>query len=494
MLKRRDFLKLSAVSAGAAAFSLSDLRAAAGAAKKNVLFIGIDDYRTLIGSYGDKMAKTPNLDAFSKTALQFNNAYTQEALCGPSRCSLFSGLRPDTLGIIKLGQKGHVPEDTTVMNKHFKEGGYRTSGCGKLFHGLHKLEQQGWTEPYYKSPKPLYNNPDTLAFVEEKTSEAKEQGLKGKKLRQYIKGPSNEMADVPDNAYKDGDLTDHTLNMMEELKNDPFFLAIGYKKPHLPLCAPKKYWDMFKRSDFKLPENDQPPAGSPPYALANVTNGELHAYGDIERKKKVPEEKGLELIHAYYACASFIDAQIGRLFKGLKEKGLEENTIVIIWADHGWKLGEYSAWSKHTNYQLDTRVPMYIRIPGVTTAGTQTDALVELIDMFPTLVEATGLPKPKLCEGKSFMPVIKKPDIKWKKAAFSQYPKGKRMGYTIKTRSYRYVEWINRESGKIEARELYDHTKDPGENISLAKDPKYKKVVASLSKVLDKGLGWKKMN
>ncbi|MDB4297144.1 sulfatase [Flavobacteriaceae bacterium] len=453
----------------------------------NVLFIVVDDLRTQLGSYGNTTVITPNLDAFAKTAIQFNNAHSQVAVCGPSRSSFLSGLRPNTLGMVKLGEHGHPPAYTTVIPKVFKEAGYETVGSGKLFHGLHKLEKQGWTKDYFKSETNEYQNKNSVAKIENKIALAKEQGLKGKKFRVFTKGPATDNGDVDDLGYSDGQNAAFTIEKLKELKNDKFFIAIGFQKPHLPFNAPKKYWDMYNRDELKFPEYRKKPQGAPGYALANVTNGELHAYSDIERKATVPDAKGLELIHGYNACVSYVDAQVGKIMKSLEDEGLADNTIVVLFADHGWKLGEYNAWSKHTNYEIDTRVPLMIRVPGLK-SGVQTEALAELVDVFPTLCELTNIKAPKELQGTSLVPVLNDLDATVKEGAFSQFRRGSKEGITVRTKNLRLVKWYNKKTGKADAYELYDHRVDPNETKNVFKDAKYKKDIVRLQQLITDNL------
>ena len=272
----------------------------------------------------------------------------------------------------------------------------------------------------------------------------------------------------------------------------PFFLAVGFLEPHLPFNAPKRYWDLYDREEIRLPSQLEWPEGSP--EIARMNWGELRQYHGMPRKGPVPADLARTLIHGYYACVSYTDAQIGRVLGALEELGLADNTTVILWGDHGWKLDDYGAWCKHTNFEIDTRVPMILADPDFSaTAGRASRALVEFVDIYPTLAELCGLGVPPHCEGTSMRPLLEEPDRKWKPAAFSQYPRrGAYMGYSMRTERYRYTEWIHRETGEIAARELYDHSAGPIATRNLAAEPEMQETVRRLSAMLDKGKGWRR--
>lgn len=450
--------------------------------KMNVLFIVVDDLRPQLGSYGNTVIQTPNLDAFAKTAVQFNNAYSQVAVCGPSRSSFLSGLRPNTLGIVKLGEHGHPPKNTTVIPKVFKEAGYETVGSGKIFHGLHHIEKQSWTQPYFASDKDVYHSKEASDYIKSRVALANEKGLKNKKYRQFTKGPATDAGDVSDSGYADGKNTNFTIEKIKSLKEAPFFIAIGFQKPHLPFNAPKKYWDLYDRDLLEFPNYRKKPKNSPAYALANITNGELHAYSDIKKGESVANEKGKELIHGYNACVSYVDHQIGKILLSLKEEGLEENTIVVLFADHGWKLGEYNAWSKHTNYEIDTRVPMMIRVPGVKNATT--NSIVELVDVFPTLCELTGIKTPTNLEGVSLVPILNNSRATVKEVGYSQFLRGSKHGVSIKTKNFRYTEWVDKKTKKVVDKELFDHRADYEETNNVVHNSKYADELPRLEALL----------
>jgi len=487
-INRRRFLSIlaagSAISAFHPAMSLAGGSARSGNKNKNVLFIAVDDLRPQLGCYGQKQIISPNIDRLAREGLLFERAYCQQAICAPSRISLLSGLRPDSTGIYGLTRKiKDVLPDHVTMPQHFKRHGYETVSIGKVYH--HQDDDlKGWsTEPFRTMEGRGYVTEANKRLVIEyqKTNP----GSGGK-------GPPTEMADVPDNAYSDGRLTDFAVREMARLKDKRFFLAVGFRKPHLPFTAPKKYWDLYPADTINLADNPFHPKGATPYTMNNF--GELRAYyGMPKGNDPVPDDVARHLIRGYYACVSFVDAQIGRLLDELDRLELRDNTVVILWGDHGWKLGEHASWCKHTNFEIDTRVPMLVSAPGMKAAGQRTRALTEYVDIYPTLCELCELPVPEGLEGLSYAPLLDNPRLAWKTAAFSQYPrnwgKGDKavMGYTVRTRDYRYTEWRQDKSGEVRARELYDHRRDPDENVNVVDRPEYAETVSQLETILEKG-------
>jgi arylsulfatase A-like enzyme len=295
---------------------------------------------------------------------------------------------------------------------------------------------------------------------------------------------------VPDNAYHDGKNTDAAIEALKKLKNKKFFLAMGYLKPHLPFNAPRKYWDLYQPESIKLAENPFEPEGVTEYSLTNF--GELRAYFGMPKEGPVPDDLARQLIHGYYACVSYIDAQLARLLRELERLKLKDRTVVIFWGDHGWKLGEHASWSKHTNFEIDARAPLILSVPGMKTAGEHTFALTEFVDMYPTLSELCGLSLPDHLEGTSLVPLLERPGRPWKTGAFSQYPRRDAMGYTVRTDRFRYTEWQDRESGlpgqgEIKARELYDHQSDAQENVNAASRDEYAQEIPRLEVIMEKG-------
>ncbi|TKJ36319.1 MAG: iduronate sulfatase [Planctomycetes bacterium B3_Pla] len=452
--------------------------------KKNVLFIAVDDLRPQLGCYGVKEIISPNIDRLAARGLLFERTYCQQSVCGPTRASLLSGLRPDSSKIHNNNTpvRKAIPHITTLP-EHFKNNGYETLSIGKIYHHPDD-DRQGWSAKPYRAgtfPEGAWKGRGYL--TEEAVAQMEKYNKANPKMQG--RGPAFEAADVAYSAYPDGANTDHAIKELNRLKDKPFFMAMGLYKPHLPFNAPKKYWDKYKPEDIKLADNPFVPKDAPSYAMTNW--GELRNYYGIPKKGPCSDELARQLIHGYYACITYIDAMIGRLLDELDRLKLSDNTAIILWGDHGWKLGEHAGWCKHTNFELDTHVPMILSVPGMRTAGKRTKALTEYVDIYPTLSEACGLELPAHLEGCSMMPLLDDPDRSWKKAAFSQYPRGKVMGYSMRTKRFRYTEWQDTRTNKVMARELYDHAKDPQENVNAAAEPQYKQDVQRLARMLAQG-------
>lgn len=486
-VNRRDFLFMLVNGA-----ALSILRPTTSLARRrmgsrrkmNVLFIAVDDLRPQLGCYGQKQIISINIDSLAARGLVFERTYCQQAVCAPSRASLLSGARPDTTTIYDLSTplRKAMPNIITLP-EHFKNNGYETLSIGKIYHHPND-DRQGWSADPYRAgtfPEGAWKG---RGYLTQKAITQMEQYNKANPSMKG-RGPAFEAADVPDNAYPDGCNTDYAIKQLNRLKDKPFFLAMGFYKPHLPFNAPKKYWDMYKPEEIKLADNPFIPKDAPSYATTNW--GELRNYYGIPKKGPCSDELARRLIHGYYACVSYIDAMLGRLLDELDKLKLRDNTVIILWGDHGWKLGEHAGWCKHTNFELDTRVPMILSVPGMKTAGQRTWALTEYVDIYPTLSEVCNLPAPGHLEGLSTAPLLRNPELPWKKAAFSQYPRGKVMGYSMRTQRFRYTEWKDRKTGKVMARELYDHEKDPQENVNAVAQPEYEQDVQRLARMLKRG-------
>ncbi|MFP4058336.1 MAG: sulfatase [Candidatus Brocadiia bacterium] len=483
-MRRRQFLHMMA--AGAAARSVGRFLPPALAQKgeqpvRNVLFIAVDDLRPELGCYGDQQARSPHIDKLAARGLLFERAYVQQAVCAPSRASLLTGTRPDTTGIYHLRTpvRKAMPEVLTLP-QHFRQNGYETVSLGKIYHHWNDDNGIGWSVDAWHPRGPWegrgYRSEAALEAMRRRdATDPRKKGI----------GPPVDDADVPDNGYRDGATADKAIQELRRLKDKPFFLAVGFLKPHLPFNAPKKYWDLYRRQDIQLPARRDWPDDMP--RIAGMNWGELRQYVGIPSKGNLDEDQARELIHGYYACVSYMDAQVGRVLGELGRLGLDRNTIVVLWGDHGWKLGEYSAWCKHTNFELDTHAPLILSVPGQKTAGQSTPALVEFVDIYPTLCEAAGLPLPDHLEGTSMRPLLEDPQRPWKTAAFSQYPRGQVMGYTMRTDRYRYTAWIHRKTKKVVARELYDHQAGPLETVNLAGRPEHKATVEKLHAMLEAG-------
>lgn len=438
--------------------------------KYNILFIAVDDLRPELNCYGVKKIISPHIDKIARNGLLFERAYCQQAVCSPSRTSLLTGLRPDATKVYDLVThfRKEVP-DVVTLPQYFKQNGYHTISLGKIFHGTVE-DPISWSEPSWK--------PGGRSF----RGEGPVKENKPKNI-----GPAFEMADLPDNEYSDGMIAEKAVQTLSRIKDKPFFLALGFAKPHLPFIAPKKYWDMYEEASMVIPDKTAP-QNMPGLAMSDW--GELRGYDNIPNEGLVSDEQTRKLIHGYYASVTFMDAQVGKVLDELKRLELDKKTIIVLWGDHGWKLGEYGAWCKHTNFELDVRAPLIASVPGMKAAGKKTKALVEFVDIYPSLCELAGLSLPKHLEGSSFAPLLNEPEKPWKKAVYSQYPRqnDRIMGYSIRTDKYRYTSWQLKNNPKeVVAIELYDLASDPLGRINLASSATYTPTVKELSLLLEQG-------
>jgi iduronate 2-sulfatase len=500
---RRKFLTTTTL-LGIGAVALSPIKKVFGekldqissvfARRKNILFIAVDDLRPELGCYGHPMVRSPNIDALAKSGVLFERTYCQQAVCAPTRASLLTGRRPDTTKIYDL--KTHIRTtmpDVVTLQQYFKNNGYFSEGMGKLFHAGYE-DELSYSVPHRYAKAEQYALEANNQLKNDGGKVTKEDSEGGGRMR----GPATECADVADDVYEDGKYSEMAIESLRRLapktkskkegEHQPFFLGVGFRRPHLPFVAPKMYWDLYDRAKIPMPYPERP-HHAPDLAFANW--GELRSYSDIPDVGPCDEAKTKELIHGYYACVSYMDAQVGKILAELDRLDLRKDTIVIIWGDHGWKLGEYSEWSKHTNFELDTHVPMIISDPDLP-KGIRTSALTEFVDIYPTLTELCGLPLSEGMEGTSMVPLFTDPKRPWKKAAFSQYPrkKNKIMGYSMRTDQYRYNEWIDQGTKKIVAKELYDLKNDPLCKECIVDNPENIELIVSLHEMLT--AGWQK--
>lgn len=460
----------------------------AAAPKLNVLFIAVDDLRPELGCYGNPRIKSPNIDRLAARGLTFNRAYCQQALCSPSRTSLLTGRRPDTTKVYNLETnfRDEFP-DWVTLPQLFKQNGYVSLGLSKIYHGALD-DARSWSQPHWVPGGPPYGEAGQKV-LQARIKERKAAGQKARWRQDGIKGPPWEAPECADNELPDGRTTDKAVALLRENQAQPFFLAVGYLKPHLPFVAPKKYWDLYSEKDMKLAVNPFAPTNSPNYAAQEW--GELRAYVGMPKAGPLSDAQARQMIHGYYAAVSFTDAQVGRLLEELDKLNLREKTIVILWGDHGWQLGDHGLWCKHTNFEEATRAPLIISVPGQKHAGQRTDALVEFVDIYPSLAELCGLPRPEGLEGLSFKPLLEDPKRQWKAASFSQYPRtttehGKIMGHTMRTERYRLTEWKAAQGGFVEY-ELYDYQSDPQGNNNVATRPDQAARVKELAAQLKQG-------
>ena len=496
--------------------------------KPNILFIAVDDLKPLLGCYGNTMVKTPNIDRLAKMATVFNKNYCQQAICGPTRASLMTGSRPDVTKIWNLTtQMRDVNPDIVTLPQYLITQGYTTSGIGKIYHpssAIGSVDPVSWSIPYLKSKESdfpaefglpangQYQLPETKAkmtpdIIAERKQKNKDLAANDENPKS-IKGPSTECIDVPDNAYQDGVNALLAKNQIIALsKSDkPFFMAVGFSKPHLPFVAPKKYWDLYNREDMPIASFQEHSKNGP--LIAYHQSGELRNYLDIPEYATLPAdslriglklEKQKELIHGYYAAISYMDAQVGILLNTLESLGTLDNTIIVLWGDHGWHLGDHDLWHKHTNFEEATRAPLIIAGPGIKSG--KTNSLTEFVDVFPTICDLAGVVIPKNLDGKSLKPLMLNNKAKGKEYAISQYPRklkkaemaklgyadAKMMGYSLRTNQYRYTIWMNNFNSKeafnesqVYASEMYDYVKDPLEKVNVVNDKNYTSISASL--------------
>lgn len=470
----------------------------------NVLFISIDDLRPEMGCYGNAIIQTPNMDRLAARGMVFNLAYCQQAVCSPSRSSIMTGRRPDATLVYDLEThfRAALP-DAVTLPEHFKNHGYRCLALNKIYHnGIE--DGRSWSEPHWY-PRGTTVDTDPVDWnqrivkkfspaVTEYTQQA--EALKNSNpsnasrlaKKKSVKGPAFEISPKRDDELPDGFTAKEAVARLHELKNDgkPFFLAVGFSKPHLPFVAPKKYWDLYNPDQIPTPAFGQLPDGAPEFV--GHTNGELHAYAQVPSKDPLPDDFARKLRHGYYACVSYVDAQVGRLLDALEQEGLADNTVIVLWGDHGWQLGDHGLWHKHTNFELATRSPLLISVPGAKTMGQKCNQPVEFVDVYPTLADVCGLPLTEDLDGVSLKRCIDDAYASVKPVAISQYPRsdGKRrlMGYSIRDTRWRLTLWRDRASNDIPFIELYDELNDPAETKNLAKQPEHSAVIAQLSKHL----------
>jgi arylsulfatase A-like enzyme len=455
--------------------------------KLNVLFIAADDLRPQLGCYGHKQMITPNLDALARSGMVFERAYCQAATCRASRLSLLTGMRPDSTRIHTNGGphfRKRMP-DLVTLPLLFQNNGYHSQSLGKIFHGAFQVRSQ-WNDPkswsvpeWWPSPR-YYYTPAGIASARKVFARTKPDNVDDW-VNHFVLGQSWEAPEVADNVLYDGQVADRAIKTLREIHDEPFFLAVGFLKPHLPFIAPKKYWDLYPDEQVAVASNQHPPADVPKYALTHW--GHPRSYTDVPNAGPMPGPLVRRLTRGYAACVSYVDAQVGRVLAELDRLDLRDDTIVVFWGDHGYHLGENDIWGKATNFELSTRVPLIISAPQMLSAGQSTTALVELVDIYPTLCELTGLELPDHLEGKSMKPLMDEPNQAWKQVALSQFPRGRVMGRSMRTERWRFTLWT--ESNKTIAVELYDHKADPAENQNIAISKEHANRVKQLTAQLE---------
>ena len=449
------------------------------AEKPNVLLILVDDLKPVLGCYGDPVAKTPNLDALASRGMRFDLAYCNQAVCAPSRFTLMLGSHSTSTGLYGLGSslRERIPDAVTLPQYFAKHGGYRTESVGKVFHVGHGNEgdPQSFSVPPFKDKVIEYLEPASTHGGQLTREEALFTNQALDRIRSLPRGAAFESPEAADDDYADGRVAAETVKRLRDAKarsetdGTPFFIAAGFVRPHLPFCAPRKYWDLYDPATLPMPRHTAFPKGAPEVAVKR--GGEITAYDPVPENGEVDADLTRQLIHGYYASTSFVDAQIGHVVDALDELGLAENTLVVLWGDHGFHLGDLGIWTKHTNYEQANRIPLVIVAPGVAAPGSSTRQLAESVDLFPTLAELAGLPAPsgpQSIDGLSLVPVLRDPTTRVRDHAFHAYPKA-RIGRAIRTERYRLVEWKNPgEADTDAAYELYDYQSDPLETENHA--------------------------
>ncbi|HJN13516.1 MAG: sulfatase [Pirellulaceae bacterium] len=500
---RRTILQIILFSIGLSVVQVRPSEVLAGNGRRpNILWIMSDDLRPQLGCYGDSVVKTPHLDAFAKRSLQFERAYVQCAVCSPSRNSMLSGVRPNTTGLRGFGVRVRaVMPDIVTLPQHFKQNGHHTRAFGKIFHIYAESmlgsedDPQSWSEPLQLPTVPVWG-PQQNALRERLIAEARAEGKQFKHPHDWPRAETWDDSDVPDDQMQDG----NTASMAEAFlrsragKNQPFFAAVGFLRPHLPFNAPRKYWDLYDPDSLSLPTFRQRPKAAPPWS---VTQGIVKNYYNMPQFASIDETFLRRYLQAYLACISYVDACVGRVLTALEASGHGDDTIVLFMGDHGYQMGEYDSWGhKHSNFEISTRAPLLISAPGMKRAGTATRQLTEFLDLYPTLCDLAGLASPDHLEGNSFAPLLIDPTASHRDAACNEMVRAKRIGRSIRTEDFRYTEWRDRR-GHLVARELYDHRNDRKsgylETVNVEGQEEFVETIARLSNRLGKLVPHQKM-
>lgn len=428
----------------------------------NILFIAVDDLRPELHCYGREMISSPNIDRLAAEGTRFDRSYCNIPVCGASRASLMTGLRPARNRFLSyLSRADEEAPGIITLPGHFRKNGWYTISNGKIFHHDND-DSASWNEIWH----PVSNSISWRDYALEENILRDTSDL--------FRGPPFERAGVADSIYKDGKIASKTIRDLQKLKelHKPFFLAAGFYKPHLPFNAPEKYWALYD-GKVALPDNNYPPENAPPESLHNF--GELRAYAGVPPNGPVPDEFARELIHGYYASVSYTDAQIGKILDELERLELDRTTIVILWGDHGWNLREHGLWCKHCNYETSLHTPLVLKVPGTDQVGA-TSEIVEYVDIYPTLCELAGLELPDHLQGNSFRELLFDPDATSDGVAICQWY----AGITTIRENWFYTEWVN-DRDSAYARMLYDHRVDPHENRNISEDPIHAETIDGLS-------------
>ncbi len=462
---------------------------------KNVLLILVDDLKPTLGCYGDPIAVSPNIDRLAGLGIRFNNAYCNQAVCMASRYNLLTGARSTSTGLYNFGSEFRdIYPDAITLPQYFMNAGYHTEAIGKVFHVGHGNtdDKVSWSIPLHHEKMIEYILPEStnrqLTREEVFFENTRLYFDDVPPMRELPRGAAWEIADVLDEAYADGRIARRAIDRLRVHNanpEQPFFMAVGFMRPHLPFVPPKKYWDMYDPEKLPMPEFEQDPENAPPMAIKR--GGEIEQFDKIPIGQHIfPDSIKRKLIHGYYASVSYVDAQVGRVVNELERLGMLDNTIVILWSDHGWHLGDHGYWTKHTLYEQANVIPLIMVVSGVTTPGTATDQIIETVDIYPTLTNLAGLgfpEAPQPIDGLSMVPVLKNPSLEIRDHAYHSFTRGGYIGRAIRTDRYRLVEWV-RINNQDEERfyELYDYLTDPLETRNVYDE--HPEVVASLMSIL----------
>ncbi len=485
--------------------------------RPNILFIAMDDLKPMLGCYGDSSIITPNIDAVAINGAVFLNNHCQQAVCGPSRASLLTGMYPDQIGITDFSSIRAKNPDIVTLPQYFKEQGYTTVNISKIFdyRTVDKgMDTISWSWPYFPSGDEIrayfppeigsvtgyfYQSELVKQTFKEKKAEAETLGINPiQHLHKFIK-PATECLDLPDHAYKDGVFAIRAVEDLAKLAagEKPFFLAVGFERPHLPWTAPKKYWDMYDRAAIDLEEfrgyaeNDHEYYYSKANELRTYTDEQGNdAYDKLANDIPLTEEEERLLVHGYMASVTYIDYQLGKIMDQLENLELEGNTIVVLWGDHGWHLGDHGLWGKATNFEQATRSPLIISVPGL--QDFHIDRPTEFVDLYPTLCDLAGLEIPEQLPGRSLVDLLYGDEDQENIYAFSQFTRGNKMGYAIRDDRFRYVEWMeegrhvnpNADYSKPGSKQLFDYDYDPLETVNIAGEDSVTEAQQRLAKAL----------
>ena len=439
--------------------------AEAGSAPRNVLFISVDDMNNDLGCYGNPQIHSPNIDRLAAQGVMFDRAYCQFPLCSPSRTSLMTGLRPDTTEVFDLRKHFRdVVPDVVTLPQLFMRNGYFAARVGKIYHygNPGQIGTNGLDDPasWNEVVNPYGRDKVEEAMIVNYTSH---RGL-GSSLSVLA-------AEGTDEEQTDGMVATETIRLLEQHKDEPFFIAAGFYRPHCPYVAPKKYFDLYPLDEIRMPEfTDEEMAQIPPLATAFMRPHPW--FGVTDEEARISKQ-------AYYACISFVDAQVGRIVEALDRLGLRENTLIVFWSDHGYHLGEHGLWKKQSNFEESARAPLIFSGAGVN-PKTASPNPVEFIDIYPTIAELCGLDLPDHLEGRSLIPLLEDSTADWGHPAFTQVNRNGVPGHSVRTKRWRYIEWDNGRQGI----QLYDHENDPRELVNLALDLKHASTVIEMKELL----------